>query len=370
MFFFTAKKKVKNLWHNNGQLPIKVLVVRNDGLGDFILTLPLISGIKKQCDNVEVYVMINKNLTALTTILNDIDGSIIDEGILLKRHKDKFSKQELKVKRKQLLAEIQVYNFDLAILPYSEKCSAKIIKQAGIKLRAGSGRRSYSNLFNLKNFETRRSSGKSEFELNQNYLSIVKLINEYNHPTIISQVNNNIGTVTVKANPIEKQIVIHPYKRSGTALTWSLDNYVNLVKKLLQQKHKIIIIGDKEDEKILNKNFKSLKQKNNQISIRTNYSLRELVYFIARVDLYIGNSSGPLHIAGLTGTAHIGFYPKDKVSSATRWQTLPHDGTKNFLLSPRNNMQCIKCITDKCQFYNCINSIELKEVIKKVNELL
>jgi len=50
--------------------------------------------------------------------------------------------------------------------------------------------------------------------------------------------------------------------------------------------------------------------------------LKELMILIDNSDVFISNSTGPVHIAGALNRNIIGFYPNEKPMSDTRWKPL------------------------------------------------
>ena len=54
----------------------KILVVRNDGLGDFVLTLPLVAALKQQLPGARIYALVNQHLQGLLPLLPDLEGMI------------------------------------------------------------------------------------------------------------------------------------------------------------------------------------------------------------------------------------------------------------------------------------------------------
>jgi len=51
-------------------------------------------------------------------------------------------------------------------------------------------------------------------------------------------------------------------------------------------------------------------------------TLAELISFISKCDLLLAASTGPLHLAGLTGINTIGLFSKKKPTHAGRWKPL------------------------------------------------
>ena len=333
----------------------KILVVRNDGLGDFVLTLPLISALKKALPQAEVHVLVSGVVEQLLPLLPDITGGIVDEGVLLKRHRGRFSAQETLKKRTALLREIQDARFDAAIFSYAEKESAALIHRAKIPIRVGPLRRGFFWRFNRHNTKSRKGSSKSEFELNLESLTSLGFSPAYTTPSL---------TIPSPERPLPKgeYVVMHPYKRSGTALTWPMERFAAVAQAWAKAGVQVVIVGDQEDTAVLQERFGGTAATGSMgILIETGLSLPGLAALIGNAALFVGNSSGPLHLAGLTKTPHVGFFPQNRVSAPARWQTLPWEQTPkdpaDFLLASEFHRNCVGCDAERCPHFNCVASI-------------
>lgn len=377
----------------------KILVVRNDGLGDFVLTLPLVASLKRQIPAARLYGLVNHHLAELGPLLPDFEGFIADEGVLLKRHRGTWPAAEAKEKRAKLEEDIRAHRFDLAVLPYSESATARLVHRAGVPLRAGSLRRPYFWRFNLRNATSRKRSDLAEYELNLTYLHTLGLKQEFAFPQVhlpdAAGVNSPADFPGRKG---ENYVVMHPYKRNSTALAWPMANFVALAEEMLAAGLRVMVIGDAADAPVLDRYFGPVLGTRLVIGL----ALPDLMRLIIQARLFVGCSSGPLHLAGLCSTPHVAFYPRNQVSSPTRWRTLPqgtrnlpqgahappHAGTpdgapsgaatsgeaggisgdagtppsylpapRDYLLAPQVPKACVVCEGERCPYFNCVAEI-------------
>ena len=77
----------------------KLLVVRNDKLGDLILIFPALKLIRNSINDIQIDCLIDKKFTDIRTISNYIDNAICDNA--------------------QLVNEIKRYNYDFVISFFS-----------------------------------------------------------------------------------------------------------------------------------------------------------------------------------------------------------------------------------------------------------
>lgn len=330
----------------------RLLVVRNDGLGDFILTLPLIASLKAQLPGCHLTVLVNPALLPLMPLLPDIDEAIGDEGCLLKRHAGGQDPAQRLASQRALGERLRAGGFDGVLVVYGESATARLVHRAGIPLRAGALRRPYFWRFNRFFSGSRKRSSLPEYQLNLGYL-----------PTLGLEARSVRPRLELPPQPDSPApyAVLHPYKRSGTALTWPLENFVALARELSAGKLKVRVIGDEEDRTVLEQWFTGLPG----VAVTTGLSLAALTGLIARARVFIGNSSGPLHLAGLTGTPHLGFFPQDRVSAPARWRTLPHpdapQNPRDYLLSSDFPKACVVCEGPRCPHFNCVASLGLEQ---------
>lgn len=327
----------------------RILIVRNDGLGDFILTLPLIASLKRQWPTCHVTVLAHSALMPLIPLLPDIDAAIPDAGFLLKRHEGLHSPRERQAGRRQLEARLRAERFDAALVVYAETATARMVRRAGIPLRAGPARRLFGWRFNARFKTSRKASSLPEYQLNLGYLPLLGLEPAYQKP--------RLALPPPPGDAEAPYAVMHPHKRSGTALSWPMENFVTLARELAAKGLAVRIVGDEADRPVLERWFGPVKG----AELRIGLPLPGLTATIAGARVFIGNSSGPLHLAGLTGTPHVGFYPQNRVSAPARWRTLPHPAApedfRRHLLATAFPVGCVTCRGERCPHFNCVASI-------------
>lgn len=371
------------LKHRNGSP--RVLVIRNDGLGDFIHSLPFISSLKKQLPQSRIYTLVHRSNRGLLPMLPEIDGMILDPGVLLKRHKrsGQYEPDEAKRLKQNLLDEIKAYRFDAAVFLYAEKDSAALIQKAGIPIRVGPMRRPWFMKFNAWNAQSRKDSDLPEYELNLEYLRVMGFrprfeFPEVSIPSAAPEITKDAKTAKTKSRKNLKKkavkartFILHPVKRNPTALSWSEARFRKLLRELIKQKNKVILIGDSSDEKALKKFIRPLNAaEKKSVTLKTDLSLLGLSRLFREADFFIGNSSGPLQLAGLLKVPHVGLFPQNHVSSIYRWQTLPFeqapDQPESYLLMPDFDKSCIRCEGESCEFFNCVDSISVDSVLEAI----
>ena len=148
---------------------------------------------------------------------------------------------------------------------------------------------------------------------------------------------------------------------------WGVNNYYNLIKKLVENNYQVILVGSKlelEDSKLILENF----NENEVLSFIDKTNLTQLKNLLAEVDLYIGNDSGPSHIAAGVGTNTITIFGSTDIKHCVKF--MPYTGIHEYL-NPSNDIKCHPCYKTKCPTnMECMASISIEQVFNKVTQLL
>jgi heptosyltransferase-3 len=336
--------------------PKNLLIVRTDRIGDVILSLPLAELIKKHYPNCRV-----------TYLLKDYTKSLaeghpfIDDILILREKKNKISLIDN-------IKQIRKYSFDSAIVVYPTFITSLIIFLSRIHHRIGTGYRWYSILFNNKVFEHRKNALRHELEFNVNllrYFGIEENVNpaNVNFNLKISPKDDERVTTILKVKNINIKkpvIVIHPGS-GGSAVDLPLKKFKELIEFIHHNlKAEIIISGSKSEIELchyllipgITKNLAGL------------FNLAELKALINHCDIFIANSTGPLHIAAALGKYVIGFYPKIPQCSPKRWG--PYSD-KSIVFTPE--LECSNCTREQCVRLDCMNTIQVSEIFAEIKNI-
>ena len=337
-------------------IPKNLLIVRTDRIGDVILSLPLAEIVKKYFPDCKITFLVrnytkdileNHPFIDSIIVLNEMDGKIP----VLKNVKS-----------------IKNFNFDSSIIVYPTFQTSLIIFLCGIKNRIGTGYRWYSFLFNNKIYEHRKYAERHELEYNVNLLKAFG-INEKVNP---ENVNFNLSINKRSSEKIENLlrdfninlnapiIIIHPGS-GGSAVDLPLNKFKELVEVLSKKGiFQIVITGSKSEVDICN----TLKINDGIVNLGGMLNLSELIALINKVDIFIANSTGPLHIAAALGKYTVGFYPNLLACSAKRWG--PYSN-KKIIFSPK--IECSDCEREQCSKSECMNSIQVTDIVAEIDRI-
>lgn len=299
----------------------KVLVVRNDKLGDFMLIYPALALLKKSAKHLHITVLIPKYTADMARICPWIDDIIIDPG-----SKATFSKQY------ELYKELRKQKFKAIITLYSTSRIGLLAFLARINYRLAPATKIAQIFYNHRLIQRRSRSLKPEFEYNldvvKKFLSDFKMNTNISvEPPFLKFQTKEINTLRVnflnKYNLTEntKLVFVHP-GTGGSANNLSLEQYANLIHhlKYIENYFAVITAGPGEI-----KYAESLAEKILDTPYAIFHSTEGLINFSKHIQLcslFISGSTGPLHIAGALDRPTVAFYQRLRSATPLRWQTL------------------------------------------------
>jgi len=158
-------------------------------------------------------------------------------------------------------------------------------------------------------------------------------------------------------------IAIHPFA-GWKYREWPRENVLTLSKMVLERgKYRLVFIGEKAERELLTSLRDSLGG-NDRISIFPSDDLVLTAALLEKAELFVGNDSGPLHLAALLGTPVIGLFGPSKPAL-----TAPVASNAVFLYEP---VPCSPCAQTTClqPEDHCMKRISPEAVVAAVERLL
>jgi len=184
------------------------------------------------------------------------------------------------------------------------------------------------------NFKIKKTRASDEKPWIENYLLVAEALDAKsagtNYALSVKRAQSSKVDSIIKAQGLKKFVVINPNTRQGAeGKNWGNKNYARLGSLLIENGFKVVFCGA-NDEWNSKKTIEIMehtnpKNKNKVIDLTGKLSLTELAYFLSKAKLFIGNDSGPMHIALAADCPTIGIFgptnpkilfPKKKNSAA------------------------------------------------------
>jgi len=351
---FNIFKSKKNIGFDN------ILVVQLWGLGETILTLPAIEALRqkyKKSDidilatdrNKEVYFE-NKNVDNVRVLgLNPI--SVISF----------------------MLGNFKKYNLVIDMEEYLN-VSSVIAFFAG-KRRIGFSHGIRSNLYTDKVYYNDRQHVVYAFLDLLKPLGINRKIDRLNKLNYSQSDKKNADSLLRKFN-IGKKGFLAGFgvgaAESAKSRMWPKDRFAKVADYLIKKyKAKIILIGNNEEKKFINELQNLIENKGNSFNAAGLVNAREMFCLISLCKLFIGNDSGPMHVAAAQGVKTIGLFG---CNLPVRFMPFGKNGY--YIYKKGNQDACInvhKGQVGECKFGKenaCVRKIQVNDVIEIIGKAL
>ncbi len=285
IFFSFFRKQLLQKENNN-----KFLVIKLWAIGDSILTLPLIKGIKETHKACEVDVLLRsrvKDVYECYEINHIFNLDSLSDIIKLAR----------KYRSYDVVFDCEPYLNISAILSFLLG-----------KIRVGFANQFRSKLY-TKTVEFRKNQ-----HMVQNYLDMLRVLNKNFDTCKLEKLSipvenqkriDEFLSKTRKSKPI---IGITPgISESSKNRMWFENRFAELADKLIEEfNFNILFIDSKKNREIVNNIISQMKQK--PINTVGMFNLKETFYLISKCNVYISNDTGPMHIAAAQGVKTIGLF--------------------------------------------------------------
>jgi len=151
---------------------------------------------------------------------------------------------------------------------------------------------------------------------------------------------------------------------------WPKERFAAVADYLIEKYNaKIIFIGNKEEEELVNETQNLMENKDNSLNLAGKTSIREMFYLITLCKLFVGNDAGPMHVAAAQKAKTIGLFGCNLPARFAPF------GKGNLSIRKRAGEPCInvhKGQVGKCRYgmeNACVKKIQVGDVIRAINKL-
>ncbi len=371
IFFSLLEKFAPCLGSNNKSIAHsqirKILVAEGGGIGDLIRVFPAIECLKDNFPAASISVLASPEAKEILSLFSkkDLVSEVIDYD-LKDRHKGFFRKFPL-------ILSLREKHFDLIYAPdRGEGMREEVLMNflTGIPHRFGfqKGRAGFLNTIKIElkenvpivkqNLDILRNAGlqvtKEEIDLSVPEKDILEA------KFLVKQLTREIPS------PV---ITIHPGASWNAGYRcWPREKYISLIQRLIkEQQRKVIIIGNRGDSETGKRILREVESPH-IISVMGMATLAQTAAIIKCSSLFLGNDSGPLHIALALKIPSVAIF-----GSTSPEQVIGH---QERCVVIRKNLACSPCYVHQydyrpdCKDFRCLNEITVDEVFNAVKKVL
>lgn len=258
---------------------MKVLIVRQDRIGDVTLTTAMPREIKRAFPDASVSLLVRKYTADIY-----LHNPYVDEIIELQENETSSA----------LGKRLRVKRFDISLMPLPDKKITMALFSAGIPLRIGSGHKLYQFLTNTKSsFRRKYDRLRSEADYCLDQVRKLGVLPESDASEIFLSEEELKIKESIRSEYLDgKRFLIGVHTTSGnSAPNLSPSEYSRFLKMMGSDPDIAVMVTDhkppEECKDIVGIHYPDFSQ-----------GLRQLIVHIAAFDLLISASTGPMHLAG------------------------------------------------------------------------
>lgn len=336
----------------------RILLVRTDRVGDVVFITPMIRELRKAFPDAFIATLTQPHTKNILLNNPNLDVMLTDD-----LRKETFWK---------VVKDLRKYKFTHGLLMMPTERAAYQMFWAGIKKRIGVGHKLYE-IITLMQSVSRNNYTPLKHEADYCLDLARKIgvnINDITLEIFLTQKEKTESDIYLQKFGIAKndfKMIIHT-GTLGSAPNWSESKYLTLIKKILNDSSipnlKILLTAREMSRGFLNE-LKNLGL-NHIVDISKSVdNLRDLIKVIGKADLFIGPSTGPLHLADALGKSAIGLHCHRAMNCIIH-QGIINKHSINLEVTDENCKKFCSADQNTCGIENGISVDEVLSAIKKL----
>jgi predicted lipopolysaccharide heptosyltransferase III len=359
------------IFHNEMSVPLfqslpensRVLFIRVRNLGEVVLDSANLRALKRWRPDLQISILVEAIYTDLYSADPDIEAIPLVRGAPAKRSS--------LAARLGVIKKIRAGKFAAAINLHGGPTSAQLTFVSGAKFRVGAAHFRHGYAYNLRIPPAEEVLGRKDLHTVEYQFGQFKwlgLPGEEAPPTGIfvdPQMRERARRKLLAAGIEDEKpyAVLAPTNEFYTK-RWPAERYAATAEKLIDRGFQIVMTGAPTEEQ--RAQLAAVQEASKyRLSALSALSIGELVAVIAGGRLFVGNDSGPAHIAAAVKTPAVVLFGP---ASSVRWRPW---GVPSALV--QNYFPCNPCAMYTCHAFDepeCIRSISIDQVMKGAEEVL
>jgi ADP-heptose:LPS heptosyltransferase/GT2 family glycosyltransferase len=353
----------------------RILAVKVDHIGDFITAFPAFRRIKEHFPNAELIALVAPASKHLARLEPAIDRVVVFEFFHARSQLGRADVAEEKIET--LGHELAQFKFDIAIDLRKQSDTRDLLKSARSTLTAGFDHRNeFSWLDIALTFEGDIALGHKRQHVSADLVNLVDTVagaGMQDRSLIKRSADWSTRQVPIVSRLSEsglykkRLVCIHPSAGNETK-QWPPSYFAQLINMLAETEDvNFAVIGGPDDAKIADEVIALIADSRRVFNLVGKLRLEELSYFLDTCSLFIGNDSGPKHLAAGVGVPTIGIH--SGIVDAREWGS-----QGEVAITAKRNMSCSPCYRaskDLChRGLSCLSGLQPASLVGMCRNLL
>ncbi|AGA33822.1 ADP-heptose--lipooligosaccharide heptosyltransferase II [Thioalkalivibrio nitratireducens DSM 14787] len=311
----------------------RLLVVRNDRLGDFMLAWPALALLRSSLPDTRIAVLVPPYTEPLARECPWIDDVVVDPG-----------PNAGAGARRTLLAELRRQRFDAMLTLFSTARIGWLGLRSGIPLRLAPATKPAQFLYPVRVPQRRSRSLKPEYVYNEDLArALLGRLGAGAHPVAPPYWPLSPQDKAAERSGLARRLRIPPERpwffvhagSGGSSNNLSVAQYAQLVHGVHARLTRdagndapvwVLTAGPGEEPRTRELAAMMLVEGRETAVYASRDGLARFARSLAAADLFVAGSTGPLHVAGCLDVPTVGFFPSKRSSTALRWRPCNAEG--------------------------------------------
>ena len=304
---------------------MRILAVRQDKLGDFMLSWPALAALKENLPRAAITALVSAYTREMAELCPWIDDVLVDPATAPGARPGWRAAQAL-------ARELRARRFDAAVTLFSATHVGLALWLAGVPLRVAPATKLAQVFHNRRVIQRRSRSEKPEWEYNLDLaLALARELGVAEpvlpRPPYLSFDRAGLEALDEefrRRHGIEagkRLVFLHPGS-GGSAGNLVPAQFAQLARVLISDRGHVVVLtaGPGEEDRV--RAVAALLGETPHVVHESREGLAAFARHLALADVFISGSTGPLHIAGALDVPTAGFYTRRRSATPLRWQTL------------------------------------------------
>ncbi len=352
---------------------MRTLVVRDDRIGDLVLTLPAIDALARAGDSI-------------TLVASPVNADLVTHDRRIAR--TVVLPESGKARLRAFAGLVRRGRFDRAFFFRSRWPLGWIAAALGVPVRIGPFANADGLAYTIRPRQHRSGAGDSEAAYSLELLALAGVPDARAAPAADAIYRNvvlpeHVADLWLASPPearlvvpeelrerarhwldgavpaAERQrprVVVHP-GMGGSSRNWSAAQYRSLVRELSRRRDVSVIVTGAPSEEALAREVAAGAPRAAPVHIGRAGPLAHAA-LLAETAVVVSGSTGTMHLAAAVGTATVAIFAPIRASSPVRWGALSRRA--RFALPPVPD--CERCIGTRCPWWDCMDRIGVDRV--------
>ncbi len=349
----------------------RILVVKVDHIGDFITAIPAIRRLKQQFPAASIHVLASRAARAFAEMEDCIDEFIEFEFFhaVSALGPKRINQEEYQALRAQLTP----YRFDIAIDLRKHLDTRDVLRYAPARFLAGYDYMGQFPFLDIAlEWEGDKTLARKRSHVTDDLINLVEAIGtacaaDRTQLDLVAPGQGPPASLPADVRALFAKPVVAVHPGVGNAMRqWPAEHFASLIDLLVEKNAtNIVLIGGPEEAELADDVLGKVANRDAVASLVGRTPLRDLPSLLSACALYVGNNSGPKHIAAALGVPTIGIH--SGVVDAIEWGPIG-----NRAVALRRNMTCSPCylarMEDCPRNYACMRGLE-PSLVQEVSEV-